>query len=99
VHRTSVCDCRKGWTGPGCEVAVSALPLDTPTTLVPGYNPDMKLTWDSSLNTPWSLLQLEVRCVHLMRSVMIAMMLLRLSSVVCSSVQPRTAGQCCCLHF
>jgi hypothetical protein len=50
-----------GWAGVGCEVEVSSLRLDTPTALVPVYNPNMKLTWDSSLNTPWSLLQLRVR--------------------------------------
>jgi hypothetical protein len=39
---------------------VPSLALSTPTTLVPVYNPDMKLTWNSSLNTKWSLLQLQV---------------------------------------
>jgi hypothetical protein len=57
---TTVCDCQSGWAGVGCEVAVPSLPLNTPTTLVPVYNPDMKLTWNASLNTAWSLVQLQV---------------------------------------
>jgi hypothetical protein len=60
---STVCNCFSGWAGVGCEVAVPTLHLDTPTTLLPVNHPDMKLTWNSSLNANWSLLQLQVHAL------------------------------------
>jgi hypothetical protein len=54
------CKCKGGWGGIGCEVVVPSLPLDKPTRLVPVYNADMKLVWNSAINTNWSLYRLQV---------------------------------------
>jgi hypothetical protein len=58
------CKCKEGLGGAGCEAGVPSLPLNSPTNLVSVYNLDMKLVWNTSLNTAWSLYRLQV-CVCL----------------------------------
>jgi hypothetical protein len=69
------CRCKAGWGGVGCEVAVPGLPPNTAVTLVPTFNPDMKLVSNASLSQRWSLYHFQVliayalhaalaRCTH-----------------------------------
>jgi hypothetical protein len=71
--QSTFCDCKPGWTGVGCEVKVPTLPLNVPTTIVPIYNADMKLTWSSSLNLPWSLMHLQVHTRNHQRAMYVDM--------------------------